>query len=137
VRAQAEADYAIDIASVSLELAPGRIVQTVGYNGTVPAPILRLCEGRRTTITVTNRTNMLELVHWHGLVVPPVVDGAMEEGTWCRSGVSRAQWCRRHRLSKSAFDRWRDDTGSTTWRGQPLIVQFRFPKRCHNCYNLR
>jgi FtsP/CotA-like multicopper oxidase with cupredoxin domain len=84
VRAQTPAgqvDHTIRIAPVSLELAPGRIVQTVGYNGTVPGPIIRLREGQRTTIAVINDTDVPELVHWHGLFVPPEVDGAMEEGT--------------------------------------------------------
>jgi FtsP/CotA-like multicopper oxidase with cupredoxin domain len=75
------ADYTLRIAPVSLELAPGRIVQTVGYNGTVPGPIIRLREGQRTTIEVINDTEVPELVHWHGLFVPSEVDGAMEEGT--------------------------------------------------------
>jgi FtsP/CotA-like multicopper oxidase with cupredoxin domain len=74
-------DYTLRIAPMSLELAPGRIVQTVGYNGTVPGPIIRLREGQQTTIEVTNHTAVPELVHWHGLIIPAAVDGAMEEGT--------------------------------------------------------
>jgi FtsP/CotA-like multicopper oxidase with cupredoxin domain len=79
--AAAEADHAIEIAPMSLELAPGRVVSTVGYNGAVPGPLLRLREGQLTTIAVTNKTDVPELVHWHGLFVPSEVDGAMEEGT--------------------------------------------------------
>ena len=71
----------VHIAPVTLELAPGRIIQTVGYNGAVPGPIIRLREGQQTTIKVINDTDVPELVHWHGLFVPPEVDGAMEEGT--------------------------------------------------------
>jgi FtsP/CotA-like multicopper oxidase with cupredoxin domain len=76
-----EADHAIKIAPMSLELAPGRVIGTVGYNGAVPGPLLRLREGQQTTIAVTNGTDVPELVHWHGLMVPSEVDGAMEEGT--------------------------------------------------------
>ncbi len=84
VRAQsiaARPDYSIRIAPLSLELAPGRIIRTVGYSGSAPGPILRLREGQPATIAVTNDTQMPELVHWHGLFVPSEVDGAMEEGT--------------------------------------------------------
>jgi FtsP/CotA-like multicopper oxidase with cupredoxin domain len=42
---------------------------------------LRLLEGRQVTIEVINRTNRAEVVHWHGLFLPPEVDGAIEEGT--------------------------------------------------------
>jgi FtsP/CotA-like multicopper oxidase with cupredoxin domain len=76
-----DADMTVHIAPVTLELAPGRIIQTVGYNGAVPGPIIRLREGQQTTIKVINDTDVPELVHWHGLFVPPEVDGAMEEGT--------------------------------------------------------
>ena len=40
-----KADFTLRIAPVSVELAPGKIVKTVGYNGTVPGPILRMHEG--------------------------------------------------------------------------------------------
>jgi hypothetical protein len=33
------------------------------------------------TIEVANRTKSPEIVHWHGLFLPPEVDGSMEEGT--------------------------------------------------------
>jgi len=41
----AKPDYTLRIAPVSLEIAPGKIIQTVGYNDTVPGPLLRLREG--------------------------------------------------------------------------------------------
>ena len=77
----AKSDFSIRIAPVKLELAPGKIVETIGYNGTVPGPVLRMCEGKRVTVDIRNDTNIPELVHWHGQFVPPEVDGAEEEGT--------------------------------------------------------
>jgi FtsP/CotA-like multicopper oxidase with cupredoxin domain len=74
-------DYTLRIAPVSVEIAPGTIIQTIGYNGTAPGPLIRLREGRRTTIKVVNGSDVPELVHWHGLKIPSLVDGAMEEGT--------------------------------------------------------
>jgi FtsP/CotA-like multicopper oxidase with cupredoxin domain len=76
-----KADFSLRIAPVSLELAPGRIVRTIGYNGTVPGPLLRMREGKQVTVDVFNETSVAELVHWHGQVVPSDVDGASEEGT--------------------------------------------------------
>lgn len=77
----AKADFTLRIAPVSVELAPGKVAKTIGYNGTVPGPTLRMQEGISTTIDVFNDTDSDELVHWHGLMVPAEVDGAAEEGT--------------------------------------------------------
>jgi FtsP/CotA-like multicopper oxidase with cupredoxin domain len=83
-RAQAipgKADMTIRIAPVTLELAPGHVIKTVGYNAAAPGPLIRLREGQQITIAVVNDTQVPELVHWHGLFVPSEVDGSMEEGT--------------------------------------------------------
>jgi FtsP/CotA-like multicopper oxidase with cupredoxin domain len=77
----APADYTIDIAPYELEAAPRRNIKTIAYNSQVPGPLLRLQEGQPVTIDVTNRTGNSEVVHWHGLFLPPQIDGAMEEGT--------------------------------------------------------
>lgn len=75
------ADVTLRIAPVTLELAPGRVVHTIGYNGTSPGPLLRLREGTETTVEVQNNLDYPEIVHWHGQLVPSNVDGASEEGT--------------------------------------------------------
>jgi len=81
VAAASKSDITLRIAPVRLELAPGTVIETVGYNGTAPGPVLRMREGRRVTIDVHNDTDVPELVHWHGQFVPPDVDGSEEEGT--------------------------------------------------------
>src|SRR5947209_18203775 len=74
-------DITLRIAPVTVELAPDRILSTIGYNGTAPGPVLRLKEGKPTTIHVINDTDTPELVHWHGLTIPAEVDGVEEENT--------------------------------------------------------
>jgi FtsP/CotA-like multicopper oxidase with cupredoxin domain len=74
-------DYKIEIAPVTVDLSPRHRLRTTAYNGRVPGALLRLKENQPVTIAVTNRTDRPEVVHWHGLFVPPEVDGAMEEGT--------------------------------------------------------
>jgi hypothetical protein len=44
------ADHSLRIAPLSLELAPGKVIQTFAYNDRVPGPILRLREGRQVSI---------------------------------------------------------------------------------------
>src|SRR5271167_2845668 len=65
-------DHTIRIGPVSLELAPGKIVKTTGYNGTVPGPILRLREGKPVVINVINDAGYPDLIHWHGLHLPSI-----------------------------------------------------------------
>ena len=74
-------DYTLRIAPISLELAPGKTIRTTGYNGQVPGPVFRLREGRRVTINVINNAGYPDIIHWHGLYLPAVQDGATEEGS--------------------------------------------------------
>lgn len=76
-----KSDYTLRIAPLSLELAPGNTIKTSGYNGQVPGPLLRLREGRPVTINVINDAGYPDLVHWHGLYLPALEDGATEEGS--------------------------------------------------------
>ena len=64
-----------------MELAPNRIISTIGYNGTSPGPLLRMKEGVPVTVNVVNDTDVPEFVHFHGLLIPSDVDGSEEEGT--------------------------------------------------------
>ena len=78
---ESKADYTLRIAPVTVELDPAHILSTIGYNGTAPGPILRMREGRPVTVEVINETDTPELVHWHGMLIPPDVDGTEEEGS--------------------------------------------------------
>jgi FtsP/CotA-like multicopper oxidase with cupredoxin domain len=77
----AKPDVTLRIAPVDLEIAPGKIIKTIGYNGAVPGPFLRFREGKQVTVEVFNDTGDPELVHWHGMFLAPDVDGSVEEGT--------------------------------------------------------
>src|SRR5271167_2388467 len=79
--AQAAPDVKLEIAPLLLEIAPGKIVHTVAYNGRVPGPLIRWPAGKPIAIDVLNRTTIPEIVHWHGLWTPSEVDGSMEEGS--------------------------------------------------------
>jgi FtsP/CotA-like multicopper oxidase with cupredoxin domain len=75
------ADYTIRIGTGTLELAPDHIVSTTLYNGQFPGPLIRFKEGQRAVVDIYNDTDVPELVHWHGQMIPSDVDGAAEEGT--------------------------------------------------------
>ncbi|WP_053081546.1 multicopper oxidase domain-containing protein [Methylobacterium aquaticum] len=44
-------------------------------NGQLPGPTLRLKEGEEAVINVTNHLGETASIHWHGLIVPPEMDG--------------------------------------------------------------
>jgi FtsP/CotA-like multicopper oxidase with cupredoxin domain len=74
-------DITLEIAPYLLEASPKHHLRTVAYNNQVPGPLLRMRQGRPTSVTIRNRTPSPEIVHWHGLFLPSEIDGAMEEGT--------------------------------------------------------
>src|SRR5215475_9716910 len=80
-QAVAAPDYTLRIAPLRLELAPDKMIDTFGYNGTVPGPLIRVREGRPVSIDIRNDTDIDDIIHWHGLYVPSTSDGAMEEGS--------------------------------------------------------
>ncbi len=47
----------------------------VAINGSVPAPILRWREGERVTLRVSNSLREETSIHWHGILLPPEMDG--------------------------------------------------------------
>jgi FtsP/CotA-like multicopper oxidase with cupredoxin domain len=74
-------DVTLELAPYLLEASPKHHIRTVAYNNQVPGPLLRMRQGRPTSITIRNNTPDPEIVHWHGLFLPSEIDGAMEEGT--------------------------------------------------------
>jgi FtsP/CotA-like multicopper oxidase with cupredoxin domain len=57
------------------ELQPGTTVRAWGYNHQVPGPEIRVREGDRVKITLVNQLPVATTIHWHGLNVPPAMDG--------------------------------------------------------------
>ena len=57
--------------------APGVVVNAIGYNGSVPGPVLRVAHGQRVHVEYVNRSSIVTAVHWHGMVLPNAMDGAV------------------------------------------------------------
>jgi len=76
-----KADHILRIEPCNLEIGPGINIKTVAYNGKVPGPMLRLREGVPVNIDVVNACSNADIVHWHGLAIDSLNDGAMEEGS--------------------------------------------------------
>ncbi len=67
-------DIALTIGKVAVRV-DGKVSRAVGVNGTVPAPLVRLKEGQKVRLRVTNTLDEDSSIHWHGLLVPFAMDG--------------------------------------------------------------
>lgn len=74
-----KADVTVQIGPVLVDIAKNHTISTIGYNGQVPGPLIRLREGVPVTVDLFNDTDTPELVHWHGQIIPADVDGAAQE----------------------------------------------------------
>ncbi|MEJ7777774.1 MAG: copper resistance system multicopper oxidase [Sphingomicrobium sp.] len=67
-------DIALTIGKIAVRV-DGKVSRAVGVNGTVPAPLVRLREGQKVRLRVTNTLDEDSSIHWHGLLVPFAMDG--------------------------------------------------------------
>lgn len=67
-------EFHLEIARTPITIE-GRTGHAVTLNGQLPAPLLRWREGQDVTIHVTNRLDEDTSIHWHGILVPPTMDG--------------------------------------------------------------
>jgi FtsP/CotA-like multicopper oxidase with cupredoxin domain len=65
----------LEAREVTWELAPGRTVKAMAYNGRVPGPEIRVREGARVRVALKNALREPTTVHWHGVDVPNAMDG--------------------------------------------------------------
>jgi FtsP/CotA-like multicopper oxidase with cupredoxin domain len=68
----------LEARQVSWDLAPGRVIKAMAYNGQVPGPEIRAREGERLRIVLKNSLPEATTVHWHGVDVPNAMDGVPE-----------------------------------------------------------
>jgi FtsP/CotA-like multicopper oxidase with cupredoxin domain len=99
-------DIKLLVEQCSVETGKGINLKTVAYNDQVPGPTLRPSEGKQASIEVTNSTSDPDLVHWHGLAIDSLCDGACDIGS----------------VNGSQFDSW--TINSRSWPDiEPLHVR--------------
>jgi manganese oxidase len=67
--------FELETSVIRWQILPNVSVNAYSFNGQVPGPTLRFRQGDRVRINVTNRLPDTTTVHWHGLVLPNVMDG--------------------------------------------------------------
>lgn len=66
-------DLVVEATRISVD---GRTSRGLSIGGSIPAPTLRWREGEEVVIRVTNRLSEPTSIHWHGLLLEGVMDGA-------------------------------------------------------------
>ena len=95
---------------IEWETEPGKVVQAMAYNGMVPGPQLRAEVGDTVRIILHNELAEPTTIHWHGLYVPPNMDGVPAISQRCRA-AGRVVHLRVH----AAQRRQRTCTTATSW----------------------
>jgi FtsP/CotA-like multicopper oxidase with cupredoxin domain len=67
--------FDLETSVIRWQILPSVSVNAYAFNGQVPGPTLRFRKGDRVRINVTNRLPETTTVHWHGLILPNVMDG--------------------------------------------------------------
>jgi manganese oxidase len=67
--------FDLETSVIRWQILPKVSVDAYAFNGQVPGPTLRFRQGDRVRINVTNRLPETTTVHWHGLILPNVMDG--------------------------------------------------------------
>lgn len=67
--------FDITCEEIQWETKPGTVYPAMGYNGMIPGPEIRVTEGDKVRVNVTNNMTQSTGVHFHGVLVPNSMDG--------------------------------------------------------------
>ncbi|CEJ88119.1 Multicopper oxidase type 3 [Hyphomicrobium sp. GJ21] len=67
--------FALSTSVIRWAILPDVSVDAYAFNGQVPGPTIRVKQGDRVRIDVTNHLPDTTTVHWHGLILPNAMDG--------------------------------------------------------------
>ena len=67
--------YELTIDRTPLTIDGRASAQPITVNGSLPAPLIRLREGREAVLRVTNKLDEPTSIHWHGILLPFEMDG--------------------------------------------------------------
>lgn len=68
-------EFTLTASEFDWEIQPGTVVKAWGYNGQMPGPEIRVHEGDTVRVTLVNKLPVATTIHWHGVMVPPEMDG--------------------------------------------------------------
>ena len=75
VLADGTKQFELTAAVTKWEVSPGKTVDAMTYNGTVPGPTLKVDPGDHVRILLHNKLPESTSIHFHGLITPNAMDG--------------------------------------------------------------
>ena len=75
-RASELVQYTLTAGPVRFSPVPGLNFAGLGYNGSIPGPLLRVVHGQRLRAKFINQTRQGSTIHWHGMILPNKMDGS-------------------------------------------------------------
>jgi len=94
-------NFALSVKAGATQFRSGLAAATLGYNGALLGPALRLRRGEKTSIAVQNHLDEETTVHWHGLLVPAEMDGGPHQAI-----APGAQWRASFTVNNPASTCW-------------------------------
>jgi len=67
-------EYFLTVDDITVDIT-GQSTKAMGINGSIPGPLLRFQEGEEAVIHITNNLKKPTSMHWHGLLLPGLMDG--------------------------------------------------------------
>jgi FtsP/CotA-like multicopper oxidase with cupredoxin domain len=67
--------FELNTSVIRWTILPGVTVDAYAFNGQIPGPRIHVQKGDHVRIEVTNRLPESTTIHWHGLILPNVMDG--------------------------------------------------------------
>jgi plastocyanin len=68
-------EFELTAEEIDWEIMPGTTARVWAYNGQMPGPEIRVREGDLVRITLRNQLPVGTTIHWHGVNLPPEMDG--------------------------------------------------------------
>ena len=68
-------EFTLTASAFDWDLMADATVRVWGYNGQMPGPEIRVREGDQVRVTLRNDLPVPTTIHWHGVNVPPAMDG--------------------------------------------------------------
>jgi FtsP/CotA-like multicopper oxidase with cupredoxin domain len=67
--------FNITAQEADINLGNGKMIKAWTFNGSVPGPEIRVTQGDKVVVHLSNKLNVGVTIHWHGVNVPGAMDG--------------------------------------------------------------
>ncbi|GAA4682683.1 multicopper oxidase family protein [Phytohabitans rumicis] len=108
--------YSLTMQTGTAQLRTGLTSSTAGFNGSYLGPVIKVDNGDRVRMEVTNNIGAETTVHWHGAHIPPSVDGGPQNII-----AAGTTWSPEFDINQEACTLWFHPHGLTTTAAQVAL----------------